>query len=73
MGEYIKNMKLTFEALEERSEKNIFVAALGPKMSALAAAEVSGVFPYNITPVQVEFSRKAMGSNGKICCEQKFV
>lgn len=71
MGEYIKNMKLTFEALEERGEKNIFVAALGPKMSALAAAEVSGVFPYNITPVQVEFSRKAMGSNGKICCEQK--
>ena len=71
MRDYIKNMKLTFESLEYKDEKNIFVAALGPKMTALASAEVTGVFPYNITTEQVELSRKSMGSSGLICCEQK--
>ena len=71
MRDYIKNMKLTFQSLEYKDERNIFIAALGPKMSALASAEVTGVFPYNITTAQVELSRKSMGSTGAICCEQK--
>mgnify|MGYP001502494818 FL=1 len=71
MSDYIKNMKLTFQSLEYKDERNIFIAALGPKMSALASAEVTGVFPYNITSAQVELSRKSMGSTGAICCEQK--
>ena len=71
MSDYIKNMKLTFESLEYKGERNIFVAALGPKMTALASTEVAGVFPYNITTAQVELSRKSMGSTGLICCEQK--
>ena len=71
MRDYIKNMKLTFQSLEYKDERNIFIAALGPKMSALASAEVTGVFPYNITSAQVELSRKSMGSTGAICCEQK--
>ena len=71
MSDYIENMKLTFESLEYKDEKNIFIAALGPKMSALAAAKVTGVFPYNITTDQIELSRKSMGTSGLICCEQK--
>ena len=71
MSDYIKNMKLTFQSLEYKDERNIFIAALGPKMSALASAEVTGVFPYNITTAQVALSRKSMGATGTICCEQK--
>ena len=71
MGDYIKNMKVTFESLEYEDKKNIFIAALGPKMTALASAEVTGVFPYNITTAQVALSRKSMGPSGLICCEQK--
>lgn len=51
--------------------KQIVLAALGPKMSALAAERTLGAFPYNITPRQVAMSRKAMGGRGAVICEQK--
>ena len=49
----------------------IVLAALGPKMTTLAAERTLGAFPYNITPRQVATSRAAMGGRGALICEQK--
>ncbi len=72
MRKYLDDMDRAWEAFGGvPGEKQIALAALGPKMSQLSAQRTLGSFPYNITPAQVAMSRAAMGNAGAIICEQK--
>jgi probable F420-dependent oxidoreductase len=47
------------------------LAALGPQMTALAAARTRGVFPYNVTPEHTARVRARIGPDPWLCVEQK--
>jgi probable F420-dependent oxidoreductase len=47
------------------------LAALGPHMTALAAARTAGAFPYNVTPEHTARARAILGPDKWLCVEQK--
>ena len=47
------------------------LAALGPRMTALAGRRTAGVFPYNVTPEHTASARAQIGPNKWLCVEQK--
>jgi probable F420-dependent oxidoreductase len=49
------------------------LAALGPKMLALAAARSAGVHPYNVTPQHTAVARETVGPGGLVLPEQAVV
>jgi probable F420-dependent oxidoreductase len=49
---------------------NRLLAALGPKMLALAAARSAGVHPYLVTPEHTSLARDAVGPNATVAVEQ---
>lgn len=72
MRAYLDGMDQAWAALGGApAQKQVVLAALGPKMSALSAERTLGAFPYNITPAQAAISRKTMGANAAVICEQK--
>jgi probable F420-dependent oxidoreductase len=46
------------------------IAALGPKMLALAAEAADGAHPYNVTPEHTERARVILGAGKHLCVEQ---
>ncbi len=55
-------------AVEDRA-----LAALGPKMLALAAARTAGVHPYLVTPEHTSVAREAVGPDALVATEQGVV
>jgi probable F420-dependent oxidoreductase len=55
-------------AVEDRA-----LAALGPKMLALAAARTAGVHPYLVTPEHTRIAREAVGPDALVATEQGVV
>jgi len=49
------------------------LAALGPRMTALAAARTAGAMPYNVTPEHTARSRALIGPDKWLCVEQKIL
>jgi probable F420-dependent oxidoreductase len=47
------------------------LAALGPQMTALAAARTQGALPYNVTPEHTARARAIIGPDPWLCVEQK--
>jgi len=47
------------------------LAALGPRMTELAAERTSGAFPYNVTPEHTARARHIVGPDKWLCVEQK--
>jgi probable F420-dependent oxidoreductase len=47
------------------------LAALGPKMTELAAVRTAGAFPYNVTPDHTARARQLVGPDKWLCVEQK--
>ncbi len=47
------------------------LAALGPRMTALAGARTAGAFPYNVTPEHTARARAILGPEKWLCVEQK--
>jgi probable F420-dependent oxidoreductase len=47
------------------------LAALGPQMTALAAARTAGALPYNVTPEHTARARAILGPDKWLCVEQK--
>jgi probable F420-dependent oxidoreductase len=47
------------------------LAALGPKMTELAATRTSGALPYNVTPEHTARAREIVGPDKWVCVEQK--
>ena len=54
-----------------RPERNVVLAALGPRMLALAAARTRGAHPYNVTPEHTARAREIVGPDAWLCVEQK--
>jgi probable F420-dependent oxidoreductase len=49
----------------------IVLAALGPRMTALARERTAGAFPYNVTPEHTASARAIIGPQKWLCVEQK--
>ena len=52
-------------------EGPVLLAALGPKMLALAAAQADGAVPYNVTPEHTRQTATALGPGKVLAVEQK--
>jgi probable F420-dependent oxidoreductase len=70
MRAYLDAMDRAF-GTKPAAERHVVLAALGPRMTELAAGRTLGASPYNVTPAQVGLSRAAMGGRGVLVCEQK--
>lgn len=51
-------------------ERTTVIAALGPRMLALAAELCRGALPYNVTPEHTATARAALGPDRLLCVEQ---
>ena len=51
--------------------RNVVLAALGPKMLALAGEKTEGALPYNVTPEYTAEAKKILGPDRWLCVEQK--
>ncbi len=59
-------------ALQIRApERAVVVAALGPRMLALAAEMTDGALTYNVTPEHTNAAREILGPDRLLCVEQK--
>jgi len=52
-------------------ERNVVLAALGPKMLELSAKATKGAHPYCVTPEHTAQAREIMGPDAWLCVEQK--
>ena len=52
-------------------ERQLVLAALGPRMLALSAELADGALPYNVTPAHTAEARRILGNGKKLCVEQK--
>jgi probable F420-dependent oxidoreductase len=51
--------------------RNVVLAALGPKMLALAGERTNGALPYNVTPEHTAEAKAILGPDRWLCVEQK--
>src|SRR3546814_13913802 len=52
-------------------DRNVVLAALGPKMLELARDRTKGALPYNVTPEHTAMARDILGPDRLLCVEQK--
>ncbi len=76
-GKPVATMRAYLDAMEsaaliiKKPERNIVLAALGPKMTALAAERTNGAHSYLVTPEHTARARKILGPDKWLCVEQK--
>src|SRR5262245_14191832 len=74
MRAYLERMRgAPYMAPPPAESPPIVLAALGPRMLALAAEQTQGAHPYNVTPEHTARAREIMGPKAWICVEQKLV
>lgn len=72
MSDYLDRMDGAGRVIPELEESMPTVlAALGPKMIALAGERTSGAHPYNVTPDHTAMARGILGPDKWLCVEQK--
>lgn len=59
------------EIVVKAPARNVVLAALGPKMLALARDKTDGALPYNVTPEHTAQARTILGPDRWLCVEQK--
>ncbi len=69
MRAYLDGMD-TAKVAVEAPARQVVLAALGPKMLALAAERTLGALPYNVTPEHTRMAREVMGPDALLCVEQ---
>jgi probable F420-dependent oxidoreductase len=71
MRAYLEGMeKAHYTAPPPPETPKTVIAALGPKMLALAAEQADGAHPYNVTPEHTAQARKTLGLGKLLCPEQ---
>ncbi len=76
-GKPVTTMRAYLDAMERaelmipKPERTIVLAALGPKMTALAGERTNGAHSYLVTPEHTARSRAILGPNKWLCVEQK--
>jgi probable F420-dependent oxidoreductase len=74
MKEYLPKMKgALYRAPKSKEEVPVVIAALHPKMLALAAAETSGTHTYFVPPEHTAKARAAIGPKPWICAAQAVI
>ncbi len=74
MAEYLPKMKASmYKAVAPKEEPPILLAALHPKMLALAASEANGTHTYFTTPEHTAKFRAAIGAKPWICAAQAVI
>jgi probable F420-dependent oxidoreductase len=74
MAEYLSKMKTSmYKAAPPKEEPPILLAALHPKMLALAAGEANGTHTYFTTPEHTAKFRSAIGAKPWICAAQAVI
>jgi probable F420-dependent oxidoreductase len=74
MREYLRAMaEAPFQSVPPAAPPKTVLAALGPKMLALAAESADGAHPYNVTPEHTAQARALLGANKLLCVEQAAV
>jgi probable F420-dependent oxidoreductase len=74
MGAYLDAMESTiFRGVEPAEPAPVVLAALGPKMLALAAERTRGAHPYFTPPEHTAMAREVMGEGPLLAPEQAFV
>ncbi len=80
-GKPIETMRTYLQAMEnapysgpspEESPPTV-IAALGPKMLALARARTQGAHPYFVSPEHTREARQVLGKDAWLCVEQKII
>lgn len=74
MRTYVEAMEASmYMAVPPAEEPLTVLAALGPKMLAMAAEKTAGAHPYWTTPEHTAQAREIMGPDALLCVEQKCV
>ena len=74
MRAYLSAMaQAPYASLAPATAPRTVLAALGPKMLALAAELADGAHPYNVTPAHTHEARAALGPGKLLCVEQAAV
>ena len=74
MREYLEKMQTApYTGIQPSEKPPTVIAALGPKMLELAAAECAGAHPYFSSPEHTQFARETMGAGPLLCVEQKVI
>ena len=79
MKEYLGKLKTAFatpvmyQAVKPREDPPVLLAALHPKMLALAASEVAGTHTYFVPPEHTAKTRAAIGAKPWICAAQAVI
>ena len=74
MKKYLEQMETSPYAAITHSEKPpTVIAALGPKMLALAAEKTQGAHPYFTSPNHTHKAREIIGKDSWLCVEQKVI
>lgn len=76
-GKPVATMRAYLDAMEAAEiglappSRNVVLAALGPKMLALARERTRGAHPYCVTPEHTAMARDILGPDAWLCVEQK--
>ena len=74
MKEYLPKMKgALYQSVKPKEEPPVVIAALHPKMLALAAAETRGTHTYFVPPEHTAKARAAIGKDPWICAAQAVI
>lgn len=74
MREYLEKMSgIQYSAPKASQESKVVLAALGPKMLALAGEKADGAHPYAVTPEHTAQARKILGPHKLICLAQNVI
>ena len=74
MKKYLEQMESSpYAAVTHANKPATVIAALGPKMLALAAEKTEGAHPYFTSPKHTQMAREIMGKDALLCVEQKVI
>lgn len=74
MERYLEQMSQShYASVPPAEEPPIVLAALGPRMTKLAATRARGSHPCNVTPEYTAEARRSMGPDAWLCVEQKVI
>ena len=72
MRSYLSALKAApLDETIRRTERSVVLAALGPRMLALARERTRGALPYCVTPEHTAQARAVLGPGSWLCVEQK--
>ncbi len=74
MRDYLEKMAAApYQSVQPSEEPPTVIAALGPKMLALAREKCTGAHPYFVSPDHTAFAREILGPDKWLCVEQKVI